>query len=52
MVTLLVIRALAGIHRRRRGSLRQALISWRAMDRGLSQDHHLQKRRQGSPGAT
>ena len=33
-------------------SLRQAQLSWRAMDCGLSPDHHLQKRRLGSPGTT
>jgi hypothetical protein len=45
MVTLIVIRLRAGIHRRRP-------LSWPAMDRGHPQDHHLQKRRLGSPRTT
>jgi predicted dithiol-disulfide oxidoreductase (DUF899 family) len=33
-------------------SLRQVRLWWRAMDCGRSPDHHLQKRRLGSPGST
>jgi hypothetical protein len=45
MVTFIVIRVLAGIHR-------AGADSRRAMDRGRSPYHYLQKRRPGSPAAT
>jgi hypothetical protein len=41
---------IAAIQIRQGWSLRQAQLSWRAMDCGLSPDHYLQKRRLGSPG--
>jgi hypothetical protein len=42
----------AAIQARAGVELCQAQLSLRAMDCGLSPDHHLQKRRLGSPGTT